>query len=308
MSSPRVTIIILNWNGAEDTSACLASVARLDYPACETVVVDNGSTDDSVTLLRERFPNLVLIETGRNLGYAGGNNVGLRYAIERGSEYVLLLNDDAEVMPESLRLLVEAVEASPQAGVAGPTICYYDFPEVIWSAGGAFDRRRGDSRMIGLNERDRGQFGERPREVDFVTGCALLARTEAICKAGLLDERFFMYYEETEWCMRISRAGYRILHVPQAKVLHKISPHAQADSPFVRYYMTRNRLLFLRVVGAPLSVRLQAVSEYLRLLAVWSVHPRWRGTGARRKAVAQAVVDAFLGRWGQRYAPAASGG
>ncbi len=308
MKLPPVTIIILNWNGADDTLACLTSVTHLDYPSYEAVVIDNGSTDGSVSLIRERFPNVTLIETGQNLGYAGGNNIGLRYALRRGSEYILLLNDDAEVTPNLLHLLVKALQADRQAGVAGPTIYYYDAPEVIWSAGGALDRRYGKSWMIGLNERDHGQFGTQPRAVDFVTGCALLARAKAIREAGLLDERFFMYYEETEWCIRIARSGYRVLHVPAARVLHKISPHAQADSPFVRYYMTRNHLLFLQATGAPLTARLHVTAGYLRLLAVWSMPPRQRDTRPKRRAVAQAIADAWMGRWGARHTPSASGG
>ncbi|HIP87591.1 MAG TPA: glycosyltransferase family 2 protein, partial [Anaerolineales bacterium] len=181
---PRVTAIVVNWNGLEDTIACLASLAEVDYPSLEVVVVDNGSTDGSPALLRQRFPRLALLETGENLGYAGGNNVGVRYVLERGADYVLLLNNDTEVAPGFLRRLVEVAEADPRVGVVGPTIYYYDRPDVVWSAGGAIDWRRGRAWMMGLDERDRGQFGTAPREVNFVTGCAMMVRRETVERAG----------------------------------------------------------------------------------------------------------------------------
>jgi GT2 family glycosyltransferase len=249
---PQVTIIVLNWNGLNDTLDCLESLDQLDYENYEVVVVDNGSVDGSVPVIREQFPGVTIIETGENLGYAGGNNVGLRYAMVQGADYALLLNNDTVVDPTFLRILVDAAEVDPAVGIAGPTICYQERPDIIWSAGGAIDWQRGSTRMVGLDERDEGQFGAEPRPVDFVTGCAMLVRRAVMEQVGLLDERFFAYYEETEWCVRVTRAGYKILHVPLAQMWHKISPSARADSPLVHYYMTRNRLLFLKTTGAGL--------------------------------------------------------
>lgn len=296
---PSVTVIVLNWNGLDVTLECLASLARLDHPVPEVVVVDNGSTDGSAEGVRAQFPKAALIETGENLGFAGGNNVGIRYALERGADHVLLLNNDTVVAPDFLRLLVQAIEADPAAGMAGPMIYFYDQPEVIWSAGGAIDWQRGCTWMVGLDERDEGQY-DAVREVDFVTGCALLARREAIEKAGMLDPRFFMYYEETEWCVRTARAGYKILHVPQAHIWHKIAPGAQADSPRVHYYMTRNRLLFLRAAGAGLRAWLHTlIVEYLRTLISWSVRPRWCGRRVQRQVMLRALIDFQQGRFGK---------
>ncbi len=302
--TPRVAVIVLNWNGLADTLECLGSLARLDYPNYEVVAVDNGSTDGSVPVIRERFPMITLLETGENLGYTGGNNVGLRYALAQGADYALLLNNDTKVAPDFLRLLVETAQADPAVGIAGPTIYYYDYyddqPQVIWSAGGAIDWRRGRTWMVGLNEPEQGQFGQEPREVDFVTGCALLVKRSVVEQVGLLDERFFTYYEENEWCVRVQRAGYKIVHVPLARMWHKISPSAQADSPFVHYYMTRNRLLFLKVTRAGLRAWLHTLfAEYLRTLVSWSVRPRWRGKRAQRDVMVRALCDYFLKRFGK---------
>ena len=298
--SPRVVIIVLNWNGLADTLACLASLAGLDYPACEVVVVDNGSTDGSVEEIRSRFPSVTLIENGENQGFAGGNNVGLRYALKRDADYVLLLNNDTEVAPDSLRQLVSAAEAGPGIGIVGPTIYYYDEPDLIWTAGGEIDWRRGaEVRMRSLNTPDTGQLGAEPRPVDAVSGCALLVKRAVLEKAGLLDERFFTYYEEVEWCVRVQRGGFQIMHVPTAKVWHKIPLNAREHSPRVHYYMTRNRLLFLKATHAGWQVwSYVMIAMYLRTLLSWSLRPRWRHKREHRAMMIRGIVDAFRGRWG----------
>ena len=298
---PQVMVIVLNWNGLTDTLECLESLSRLDYPACELVVVDNGSTDGSPAIIRVRFPDVTLVETGENLGFTGGNNLGLRRALEQGADYALLLNNDTEVAPDFLRLLVEAAEADPRIGIVGPTIYYHAQPQVIWSAGGHIDWRRGRTWMLGLNEFDVGQFGDEPRDVDFVTGCALLVKRAVMEQVGLLDERFFAYYEETEWCVRARRAGFHIAHVPRATVWHKMPLDGRESSPSVHYYMTRNRLLFLKATGASWWVRGHVLFvEYLRRLIVWSVRSKWRSKKAQRRAMIEAINDSCRKRWGQR--------
>jgi hypothetical protein len=297
---PQVAIIILNWNGLEDTLQCLESLSRLDYVNYEVVVVDNGSTDGSVPAIRDSFPGATILENRENLGFTGGNNVGLRRALAQATDYALLLNNDTEVAPDFLRRLVDVADADPAVSIAGPTIYYHERPDVIWSAGGAIDWRRGSTRMVGIDERDGGQFGTEPRVVDFVTGCCMLVQRAVLEQVGLMDERFFAYYEETEWCVRARRGGFKIVHVPGAKVWHKISPPAQADSPFVHYYMTRNRLLFLASTGAGLRAWGHTlVTEYLRTLLSWTFRPKWRGKRVQRQMMLRAVGDAWRGRWGR---------
>ncbi len=300
MSGPHVTIIVLNWNGGRETLDCLASLRRVDYPRFDVVVVDNGSEDGSPRAIRERFPEVTLIETGENLGFTGGNNVGIRHALERGSDYLLLLNHDTEVAPDFLTRLVEVTEAEPDVGMAGPLIYYHARPDHLWSAGGIVDRRRGEARMLGIGQRVDGAFRQ-VREVDFVSGCALLVKAPVVARIGLLDDRFFAYYEEVEWCWRARRAGYRIVVVPQARVWHKISPEARAASPTVHYYMTRNRLLFLRLAGLGWRAWFHAlVLEDLRTLLSWTLKPKWRHKGPQRRAMLQALWDFGRGRLGRR--------
>lgn len=303
--TPRVCIVVLNWNDSDETLCCLESLRGLDYPTFEVVVVDNGSTDDSVATIRRRYPEVTVLEAGRNLGFTGGNNLGLRWALERGADYGLLLNNDTDLSATFLTQIVEAAEADPRVGIASPLILYHSQPDTIWSAGGAIDWRRGSATMIGLDEPDRGQYGQSPYDVDFVTGCAFLVKADVMRQLGLLDDRFFIYYEDTEWCVRAVRAGYRTVVVPQARIWHKISPVAREASPRVHYLMTRNRLLFLRATHAgPVAWLYTLLADYARTLLSWSVLPRWRAKRPQLRAMMRAIVDAGLGRWGAYVGPA----
>ncbi len=297
---PRVVIITLCYNGITDTLACLRSLGYLDYPRnrLDILVLDNASQDGTPTAVRAAFPDVTVIENGANLGFAAGNNVGLRYALTRGYDYALLLNNDTEVAPDFLSQMITTAESDSMIGVVGPMIYYHAQSDVIWSAGGRIDWRRGTSTMRGIGEGDRGQY-PLSTEVDFVTGCALLIRREALERAGLLDERFFMYYEETEWCVRIRRAGFRILHEPTAHLWHKIPLADRVDKPSVAYYMTRNRLLFLRTTGGGLAAWLHALFlQDLRTCVSYSLRPKWRDRRINRDAMLRGMRDFWLGRFG----------
>lgn len=297
--APRVLIIVLCYNGIDLTLACLDSLSRISYSDAHVLVVDNASRDATPARVRERFPQAQVIETGANLGFAAGNNVGLRYALDHGYDYALLLNNDTEVAPDFLSALVDAAEADEQIGVVGPTIYYHERPDMIWTAGGQIDWQHGTSSMLGIGTLDQGQYAL-PAEVDFVSGCALLCKRAALERAGLLDERFFMYYEETEWCVRAARAGMRLLHVPAARIWHKIPLDARADQPYVAYYMTRNRLLFLRATRAKAFAWLHAVlMQDLRTCVSLSVRRKWRAKRAHRDAMLRAWDDFLHQRFGR---------
>jgi GT2 family glycosyltransferase len=298
MQQPLVGIVVLNWNRREDTLDCLASLSKLDYPAFQVIVVDNGSTDGSVEAIRSAFPTTVLIETGANLGYAAGNNVGLRYAFDHACELALLLNNDTVVAPDLLTQMTGPCLADSTIGVVGPKIYYYDRPQVFWSAGGVIDWQHGRTFMRGIEEQDCGQF-DAPAAADFVTGCALLVRRAAAEAAGLLDERFFMYFEETEWCVRIARAGWRIMYVPGGRLWHKIKPAAQDQSPYVMYYMPRNRLLFLRLTGASWRTWLHAaLCQDFKHWCIWHLPRNWGKSTVKSAALRAAWRDFLLGRFG----------
>jgi len=298
---PKVVIIILNWNNAADTLACLDSVFRSDYPNFHVLVVDNGSTDGSPEAVRAAYPTVTLIENGANLGYAEGNNVGIRHALAHGADYVLLLNNDTLVAPDMLAKLLAVAEADAQIGIVGPLICYYDPPDVVWNAGNAIDWQEGNVMNLRGDE-SCDKVGTQPYAVDYVSGCALCIRRSVIEQVGLLDARFFIYYEETDWCVRTRRAGYIVMMVPGARIWHKVSSTMGIASPPTTYYMTRNQFLFYArhtrgLARAALLSRL--LLRELRTLAAHSLKPCHRHLWRSRDARLLALRDALLGRWGR---------
>ncbi len=293
---PHVGIIILNWRRPVETVACLESLQRMDYPSLEVVVVDNASRNGSTERIRRRFPHVALIQNETNLGFAAGNNVGIDHLLRGGADYVMLLNDDTEVSPELVRTLVDAGESRAEVGILGPKICYFDRPDVIWSAGGTVDRY-GEPRHRCVDQ-VADAAPESVQEVDYVTGCCMLVKRSVIERVGRLDGRFFAYFEEAEWCARARRAGYRVVYVPRALVWHKIESSARTTSRLYFYLMTRNRLLYLQCTGASRGEMLQAVMDLLRTTVSWSIRPRHREMRAHRGAVLRGVLDFAVGRFG----------
>jgi GT2 family glycosyltransferase len=295
---PRVLIVVLCYNGVGMTLQCLESLHRLEYDLADILIVDNASQDNTAAIVQSRFPDVTVIETGANLGFAAGNNVGLRYALDHNYDYALLLNNDTEIAADTLQSLVSTAEADPAIGIVGPTIYFYDQPSRIWSAGGMIDWQNGTSRMRDIGQTDDSRQRS-PADVDFVSGCALLCKRSVLKHVGLLDERFFMYYEETEWCVRATRSGFSIVHVPTAHVWHKIPLDARAEQPYVAYYMTRNRLLFLRATSANIIVWLNAaIFQDLRTCLSLTVRPKWRARRANRDAMIRAWWDFLQQRFG----------
>jgi len=249
MKDPKVFIIILNWNGLKDTLECLDSVFKLDYVNFEVIVVDNGSTDNSVEVIRQTYPQVILIENRENLGYAGGNNIGIRYALKHGADYVWLLNNDTIVNPDSLTNLVEVAEKNKEVGILGSKIYYYDKRDILWFAGAYIDWNRAISPHIGLNQKDKGQY-DIIMEVDRVTGCSMLVKRDVCDSVGLFDSDFFLYVEEVDWCVRAQKAGFKCIFVPTSIVYHKVSSTLKDVSYnyslSFTYYNTRNFLYLIK--------------------------------------------------------------
>lgn len=225
MGQPSVSVILVNWNGRNDTLECLHSLAKVSYAPMHIIMVDNASADDSVDAVKREFPSVEVIPNETNLRFAGGNNIGIKHALERGSDYILLLNNDTTVDAEFLTELVKAADADPGIGMVGAKIYYYDDPKRIWFAGGRIEWWKGWISHIGLREEDRGQY-DTARAVDYITGCCLLVKRPVIEKIGNLDEQFFMYGEDVDWCLRVCKAGFRLVYEPKAKIWHKLSVSA----------------------------------------------------------------------------------
>ncbi len=296
MSDPLVVTVILNTNRREDTLACLASLARADCARHAILVLDNASTDGSVEAIRAGFPAVIVLPLAENRGYAGNNNVGIRHALDLGAEWVFVLNEDTIVDPGCIRALVQAGESAPDVGIVGPKVLHHDQPQVIQSAGGTLGRYW-RSLHRGENEPDHGQFDSQA-EVDWVSGCSIFVRAEAVRRAGMLDERYFYYWEETEWCIRVRRHGYRILYAPAATLQHKGVQVDYRPKPVVGYYNTRNRLMTLAKHHAPVPVRVMAHWEIARTLASYSLRPKWRARRESRDWIWRGLRDYYAGRSG----------
>ncbi len=294
--APRATIVILTHDGWTDTQACLESLAQLTYENFDIVIVDSGSTDDTIRQAREKFPQVAVIDSGANLGYAEGNNVGMRWALAHGADYVFVLNNDVILAADCLTNLIEAAEAEPRAALLGPLVYHFDEPRLIQSAGGT---RTPEWQLChrGQNEEDAGQFAQ-AEAVDWLTGCAVLAKREFLETVGFLDPEYFLYQEDVDWCLRAQEAGYHVLFVPSARLWHKGVQRDYNPGPHVTYYMFRNYLLLLKKHHANWRVMAHAWLSELRTLASWSLRPRWQNERPHRDALARALYDALLGRRG----------
>lgn len=289
-------IVILTFNRWQDTHECLTQLLASDARAARIIVVDNGSTDETLQALAREFPHVHILRNAANLGYAEGNNVGLRYALANGFEFVVVLNNDVLVAPNWLAPLLQAAQDDPRAALLGPLVLHANEPQVIQSAGGVLPRDW-HSYHRGANESDTGKYRGGP--VDWLTGCAMLVRTRALSKIGLLDSSFFMYGEDVDWCITARQAGYHVLLVPQSRVWHKGVERLYTPAPHVTYYSARNELQLIRKHRGGNAALARAFARQLRTLASWTVRPRWRSRQAHRAALARALCDFSRGKTGQ---------
>ena len=219
MLKPLVVTVILNTNRRDDTLACLESLARNSYENHRVIVLDNASTDGSVDEINRQFPAVRTVGLSRNAGYAGNNNVGISDAMLQGADWVLVLNEDTVLDPDCLTHLVSAAMSGKEVGIVGPMVYHFDEAETIQSAGGTLTPSW-KARHIAQNELDSHQFSD-PHRVDWVSGCAIMVRGSVIHQIGMLDERFFYYWEEVDWCLRAREHGWKILQVPEARLWHR---------------------------------------------------------------------------------------
>jgi hypothetical protein len=241
--NPKIGIIIVNYNGEKYTNDCIKSVLKSSYQNYLVIVVDNASTDNSVKLLEEFNNKIVIIKNNENLGFSGANNIGIKYALENECEYVLLLNNDTEIDKDLIKNMVDSSMKNNNA-IISPKIYYYNEPNKIWSAGGGLNWKKGLSFHYGQNEIDKGQYDQQ-KEIDFATGCCILIHKSIFDKIGFLAEEYFLYFEDTDFCVRAKRAGIEILYEPSAKLWHKVSSTTGGEESLITlYYGNRNRLYF----------------------------------------------------------------
>jgi len=302
----KVAIVILNWNGAQDTIDCLESISVLRVACCvlRVIVVDNGSIDESVKNIKYQISNIKninqklkinLIENRVNLGFAEGNNVGIRFAIKKGADYVMLLNNDTLVEKELVSQLIKLMEEDERIGILGPKIYFapnFEFHhnryktqergKVIWYGGGKIDWKNVYCSHRGMDEVDKAQYDQQ-EETDFATGCCMMVRREVFEKIGLLDKRYFLYLEDVDFCLRAKKNGFKVIYTPKAYLWHKNAASSEKPgSKIHQYYQTRNRLYF-GLKYAPLRSKLALLRESLKFLVK---------NGIKRKA----CLDFYLKR------------
>lgn len=293
MSNPLLYVIVLSNNCRQDTIACLASLHQSDYQNMRIILLDNLALAGSGEALNHDDPDVQTIPLYKNLGYAGNNNIGIQAALEQGAEWIFVLNDDTVLDPACLSTLIEVAESNKQIGILGPMVYHHDEPQIIQSAGGSLGRYW-QSSHLGQDQPDRGQFNS-ARQVDWVSGCAILVRSTLVKEVGMLDADYFLYWEETEWCIRAREAGWHIYHVPQAKLWHKGVKRNYEPKPYVTYYVTRNRLFTLVKHRAPWQAYLVAFTQIFQTLISWSIKPKWRAQREHRNAMWKGLVH-FLQR------------
>lgn len=242
---PKILIIILNWNGKKDTLECLSSIQKISYGNFETLIVDNGSTDGSAAAIKKQFPSVKIIETGQNLGYAEGNNVGMRYGMEQKADFLFILNNDTIVDEAILTRFIEGFKKEPQAGILGAKIYLYEQPDRLDHLGGKWNKKTFSFDLIGYRQLDDSTLWGDMQELDYVCGAGFMIRKEVILQIGMLEPQFFVYWEDSDFCFRARKAGFKVMTCPKAKLLHKVSASFTGGKPHTSYFFSRNRLLWI---------------------------------------------------------------
>lgn len=285
----KVSVVILNFKVADLVISCVKSVQKSDYKDISIIVVDNNSQDGLEGKIKD-YKDVEFIQTGKNLGYSGGNNVGIKKALKDGADYVFVLNPDTTITKDTIDILLSRTEQY-QADIVGPKI-YFENSEQnssskkkIWFAGGIFDKANVLGSHKGVNEVDKGQH-DKDEEVDFISGAALFVKSEVFKKVGLFDENYFLYYEDSDLCYRAKQAGFKIMYIYQAIVFHGNAKSTGLGSPLQDYYITRNRLLFASKF-LPVRTRFALLREAVRNCKI----------RARRKALFDYLVGNFGKGW-----------
>ncbi len=298
-STPRVAAVIIAWNRVDEVVACIESFGCVQYPNYEVIVVDNGSEDATVPTIRERFPWVTLVVNPENLGYVGGGNVGLRHALERGADYILLLNQDTKMTPTVLSELVRVMESDPRIAIAGAKNLLMENTAYTWGKYGMLTWGPLLVRSKGYYEPDAPEPS--PKDVDWVIGNGCMMKRAALERIGLFDEDYFHLEEDVDWSTRARRLGYRVVYVDSAAILHKGSSSGDASKPMVfsyAYFLGRNPIVFAQKHATPLlwAKLLSFMTFGLLLRLMWYVVQGPLSAVYDQLPFIIGMVDGFSGR------------
>lgn len=293
-----LAVIVLSWNGRDLTRDTLASLAACRVPSdwkLHTIVVDNASTDDSPRMVREEFPQVELLALAENRRFAGGNNAGIQRALDSGADAIMLLNNDVVADPLLIEKLLAALAEDPAAGAAAPLIYFAPPTDRIWYAGGRCVPWLAFSAHRAIRTRDDGRFRS-IEETGYLTGCCLLATADAWRKVGLLDERYFIYAEDADWCLRARAAGFRLLFVPTARLWHRVSASSGGAMNAWKVYQRLRANVTLWSRHARGLAQLTWLPALLAQQAAYALLLLARGHAAAAAAVPRALADALTGK------------
>lgn len=293
--NPKVCVVVLCYNGVELTLECIKSLRSQTYSNLDIIIIDNDSPDNTADIVQEHCPDLFVLNTGENLGYVAGNNLGIRMAIDEQADILFLVNNDTRLDQECVKNLVCTLNNDRSIGVVGPMVYTWEDSPKISSAGGLINWKYADAINIGAGEDNLGQYPA--RSVDFINGCGIMVTRQAVERAGVLDPKFFMYWEETDWCQRIKKCGFKIWFEPSAVMWHKAPIHWGELSATTIYYMTRNRLLFF-YRHAPGWMKPVSLARALHGAVRGYQRHRLNGRLAHAAATRLAILHALQNRWG----------
>ena len=282
----KIGIILVNYNGAKYNKECIDSIKKSTYKNYEIIVVDNNSRDNSVELLKRDFSDLTIIESKENLGFSGGNNLGIEYALKDGCDFVLLLNNDTKIENNMLENMIN-VSIKNGFAVISPKIYYYDNKDTIWSAGAKMFWKRGIPSQNGINKIDNGEYNSL-EEVDIATGCCLLIHKKIIERVGLLSLEYFLYYEDTDYIMRVRNKGFKVLYDPNSVMYHKVSASTGGEeSENYIYYNTRNRLIFNNKFNSKNKIYYMPYFGLTRVIKIikWSIKGKFNLVNATMEGI-----------------------
>lgn len=243
MLEPSIGIVIVNYNGIKYQNECIRSIKKMNYSNYQIIVVDSGSSDGSIEKLEAEFDDIHILCQNENVGFAKGSNIGIQYSMKMGMKYTLLLNNDVEL---DENLFAELVAHADERNVTVPKIYFYDPSNYLWYAGGTLEWKIGLVKHTGWNKVDCGQY-DTSKRVTYASACCMLIHNDIFESVGLLDERVFMYFEDTDFCVRLGEKGYNILYIPTGKMWHKASSSTGGiGSKIQTYYMKRNQLYYIK--------------------------------------------------------------
>jgi hypothetical protein len=301
-----VTAVIVHWKNADDTAECLESLSQVEYPELTVCLVNNNSKDLDEARFRQAFPRIQFVHSRQNLGLTGGNNLGIRKALEDGADFILLLNPDTVVRRNLIRALLPHFH-DPDVAIVGPVITYYEHPERIWFAGGNYSRILGYTRhpRMGSSVKPEGTPYGAAHPVSWINTCAMMVRREVFEGVGLFSEEFFIFFDEAEFCLRAAEAKLKCVLVEEELVLHKVSASIgmRGTNEFTAnkaYYFGRNSFILIRKRASGMWKLTSVLSQFLVIFPYWALHCIKGGNASVIGDYVAGMIDGVLGRTGKR--------